>query len=607
MRRPRLSLSTKVLALVLVPLVLQLATLFWVAKLENDAEVLLLESINAKKISDAINVLSQDVYEYIGEFGRDNPLRHVTTGDEKLQSLHRRHEVHYKQLKDSVQHDAKLYECVVASEQAAYKTFGLIRRLEEIPEDGPEQIQKLRKKLWKDVRKDVKSILGGGLLEHAAQQKKLAEVDAVEQARLRELSKQLMILIAVADTIIAIAVAIYLTRTIANRLSILNENSFRLAADVPLHTPIGGNDEIAAVDKTFHSMATTLKEAAKKERAIIDNARDFICSIDSNGKFSAANPASQAVLHRAPENLLGTHFADYVADSRENVLQLFASLKTQGDSSPVELRMKRDDGTIVHVLLSAHFSKEEDATFCVIHDITERRKAETLKQEVMAMVTHDLRTPLSTLRHIFTFLETGKHGKLDEKGNDFINAGGRNVDRLLTLVNDLLDVEKADSGQMHIEKAKVSLNECFDACVASLTVFAESKDVKLDFVETDLIVMGDEERIDRILNNLVGNAVKFSPKGGKITLSANKDSQTGDGNFAVIAVRDEGEGIPEDKLENIFEKFQQVERRSENNQEKGSGLGLAICRAFVQLHGGKIWVESKIGEGSIFKFTLPLA
>jgi signal transduction histidine kinase len=160
---------------------------------------------------------------------------------------------------------------------------------------------------------------------------------------------------------------------------------------------------------------------------------------------------------------------------------------------------------------------------------------------------------------------------------------------------------------MHIEKAKVSLNECFDACVASLTVFAESKDVKLDFVETDLIVMGDEERIDRILNNLVGNAVKFSPKGGKITLSANKDSQTGDGNFAVIAVRDEGEGIPEDKLENIFEKFQQVERRSENNQEKGSGLGLAICRAFVQLHGGKIWVESKIGEGSIFKFTLPLA
>jgi signal transduction histidine kinase len=75
----------------------------------------------------------------------------------------------------------------------------------------------------------------------------------------------------------------------------------------------------------------------------------------------------------------------------------------------------------------------------------------------------------------------------------------------------------------------------------------------------------------------------------------------------VIAVRDEGEGIPEDKLENIFEKFQQVERRSENNQEKGSGLGLAICRAFVQLHGGKIWAESKIGEGSIFKFTLPLA
>jgi PAS domain S-box-containing protein len=606
MRRPRLSLSTKVLALVLVPLVLQLATLFWVAKLENEAEILLLESINAKKISDAINVLSQDVYDYIGEFGRDNPHHQVKTGDEKLQVLHRRHELHYKQLKDTVQHDAKLYECVVASEQAAYKTFGLIRRLEEIPEDGPEQVQKLRKKLWKDVRKDVKSILGGGLLEHAAQQKRLAEVDAEEQARLRELSKQLMILIAVIDTIIAIAVAVYLTRTIAHRLSILNENSFRLAADVPLHSPLSGNDEIATVDKTFHSMATAMKEAAKKERAIIDNARDFICSIDSHGKFSAANPASEAVLNRTPESLLGTHFADHVADGREKVLQIFADLKTQGDSSPVELKMKRADGTIVYVLLSAHFSKEEDTTFCVIHDITERRKAEMLKQEVMAMVTHDLRTPLSTLRHIFTFLETGKHGQLDDKGTDFVNAGGRNVDRLLTLVNDLLDVEKADSGQMHIEKSKVSLNECFDACVSSLTVFAESKGITLDFVETDLIVMGDEERIDRILNNLVGNAVKFSPQGGKVTLSAEKTTQK-DEDFALISVKDEGEGIPGDKLENIFEKFHQVERRSDSKQEKGSGLGLAICRAFVQLHGGKIWVESKPGEGSVFKFTLPLA
>jgi len=588
-----------------VPLVLQLATLFWVARLENEAEVLLLESIHAKKISDAINVLSQDVYDFIGEFGRDNPQRQVKTGDEKLQVFHRRHELHYQQLKDTVQRDAELYECVVASEQSAYKTFALIRRLEELPEDGPEQIQKLRKKLWKEVRRDVKTILGGGLLQHAAQQKRIAEVDAMEQARLRELSKQLMILIAVIDTVIAIAVAIYLTRTIAHRLSILNENSLRLAADVPLHSPLGGNDEIATVDKTFHNMAVSMKEAAKKERAIIDNARDFICSVDSNGKFSAANPASQAVLGRTPESLLGTYFADYVADGRDNVLQIFSDLRTQGDSSAIELRMKREDGSIVYVLLSAHFSKEEDTTFCVMHDISERRKAEILKQEVMAMVTHDLRTPLSTLRHIFSFLETGKHGELDDKGKDFVQAGGRNVDRLLTLVNDLLDVEKADSGQMHLEKTKVSLNECFDACLSSLSVFAESKSVDLDFEETDLIVMGDEERIDRILNNLVGNAVKFSPSGGKVTLSAHKETEK-DTQFAVISVKDEGDGIPEENLENIFEKFHQVERRSDSKQEKGSGLGLAICRAFVQLHGGKIWVESKSGQGSVFKFTLPL-
>ena len=560
MHLPRLSLSAKVLTLVLVPLVLQLATLFWVAKLENDAEALLTESIRAKKISDAINVLSQDAYDYIGRFGRDNPQHIVSTRDAELVMLHDRHFLHYKHLKEMVEHDAPLYESVVNSENAAYRTFSLIRRLEEVPEEGPEEIQKLRKQLWKDVRKDVKNILGGGLLDRAKEQKRLAEVDAVEQARLREISKQLMIIIAVIDTVIAIAVAFYLTRTIAYRLRILNENSYRLAADVPLHPQLSGTDEIAAVDKTFHNMAHAMKEAAKKERAIIDNARDLICSIDSGGKFSAVNPASQAVLDRTPESLLGTHFADYVADSRENILKIFSDLKTEGDTSPIELRMKKAGGTIVHVLLSAHFSKEEDTTFCVIHDITERRKAEMLKQEVMAMVTHDLRTPLSTLRHIFTFLETGQHGSLDKKGTDFVNAGARNVDRLLTLVNDLLDVEKADSGQMHLEMSKVSLNECFDACVSSLSVFAESKGVGLDFIETDLIVMGDEERIDRILNNLVGNAVKFSPKDGKVTLSAAKTAEKDQG-FALISVKDQGEGIPEDKLENIFEKFQQVERR----------------------------------------------
>lgn len=605
MRRPRLSLSAKVLGLVLVPLVLQLITLMTIAKLENEAEVLLKESIQAKKISDAINVLSQDVYEYVAEFGQDKALRITSTRDAHFMMLHDRQTLHYKQLKEMVQNNPKLYDSVTLSERAAYKTFSLIRRLEELPEEGPDQVQKLRKQLWKQVRHEVKDILGGGLAERAVEQKHLAEVDAQEQARLRDMMKQVMILLAVVNTIMAISAAFYLTKTIAQRLTVLNENSYRLASDVPLHAPLDGTDEIATVDKTFHNMAQTMKEAAKKERAIIDNARDFICSVDAGGKFAAANPASRVVLGHPPETLLGTHFADYVADSREIVLKILSDLKSEGDTSPIELRMKKADGTIVHVLLSAHFSKEEDAIFCVIHDITERRKAEMLKQEVMAMVTHDLRTPLSTLRHIFTFLETGKHGNLDQKGSEFVNAGGRNVDRLLTLVNDLLDVEKADSGQMSLEKTKVSLTECFDACVSSMSVFAESKGVKLDFIETDLLVMGDEERIDRILNNLVGNAVKFSPKGGKVTLSAEKTEEQGN-SLATISVKDEGEGIPEDKLEHIFEKFHQVEKRSENT-EKGSGLGLAICRAFVQLHGGKIWAESKVGKGSEFKFTIPLA
>ena len=222
MRRPRLSLSAKVLGLVLVPLGLQLITLITIAKLENDAEVLLKESIQAKKISDAINVLSQDVYEYVAEFGQDKAQRIVSTRDAHFMMLHDRQTLHYKQLKEMVQNNPKLYESVTLSERAAYKTFSLIRRLEELPEEGPDHVQKLRKQLWKQVRREVKDILGGGLAERAMEQKHLAEVDAQEQARLRDMMKQVMILLALVNTILAISAAFYLTKTIAQRLTVLN-------------------------------------------------------------------------------------------------------------------------------------------------------------------------------------------------------------------------------------------------------------------------------------------------------------------------------------------------------------------------------------------------
>jgi signal transduction histidine kinase len=250
--------------------------------------------------------------------------------------------------------------------------------------------------------------------------------------------------------------------------------------------------------------------------------------------------------------------------------------------------------------MSAYWSDQEKNTFFVIHDMSAYKQAERLKQEVTAMITHDLRTPLTTVYHICEFLEGGKHGELDTKGNEYLFAARRNLNRMLALVNDLLDIEKIQSGMMTAESSNVSLEECFAAVEQTLSSTAEQAGVKMDFQKTGAIAIADEEKLDRVLFNLISNAIKFSPRNSTVSVSATVQKS-----FVQVDVHDQGEGISADQLELIFDRFQQGD--SSAADKTGSGLGLAICRALVQLQGGRIWAESKIASGSTFSFTLPIA
>ena len=169
------------------------------------------------------------------------------------------------------------------------------------------------------------------------------------------------------------------------------------------------------------------------------------------------------------------------------------------------------------------------------------------------------------------------------------------------LVNDLLDIEKVKSGLMTLDKQELDLQDCFTAARELAGAFAEEAGVKIEVVPCDLVVIADQDRVTRVLGNLIANAVKFSPKGGFIRVEA-----TMDGAWVYTAVSDQGPGIPADQLEHIFERFRQVEN-SNTKGKGGSGLGLTICQAIVELHGGKIWVENLPKQGSRFIFTLPVA
>lgn len=261
----------------------------------------------------------------------------------------------------------------------------------------------------------------------------------------------------------------------------------------------------------------------------------------------------------------------------------------------------------VSVVLVAHPSTRlgEPPYFlsAVMRDLRERVKAEQQKNRFVATVSHELRTPLTAIRGSADLLNKRYAPSLDERGQTLTSMLLRNTDLLIRLVNDLVDIQRIESGAAALDAMAVPVEELVTDAIALARPRADEAAItictELDAGE----VWADPGRIVQVLSNLLVNAVKFSPHGSTITVAATPGSDDGAVEFAV---RDEGRGIPADHLTAVFEPFEQV-RREDARGGKGAGLGLAICRAIVVQHGGRIWAESDGATGSTFRFTLPVA
>ncbi len=594
--RKRSSLSVKVLALVLCPLAFQLVFLVWIAKLERDADQQLSMSLHAEKISETINRLSSDIFDFAALCNTENAMNTLGS-DAAFYDLQRKIAEHYEELRNLTKDNEEVKAIVAGSESAMHRMVDTSQKLKAT--ENTEKEHQYRKVLWRSFRADLKNVLYGGLAEVAKGQKKFAQSSAEAQLALRAFSQNVAMSGALVTICFAAIIAVYFLKNVTNRLKVLNDNAGRLAAGAPLRPKLPGDDDIAFLDSTFHEMAAALQESARKEQAVVDNARDFICSLDKSGRFTSANPASRQLLGLGPDEILGSHLADYIADDRSVAQTFMKDLIKAGQMDNVSLALRRHDGVVLQTIWSSHWSEKHSSASCIVHDVSEQHAAQQLRRELVAMITHDLRTPLTTLNNVFTLLQRGEHCKMDEEGDRITSMATRQVEKMANLVNDLLDIDKINSGQMHVDLSKVLLDECFGACAENLKILARDKQIKLDFVSTKLMVLGEEEKIDRILTNLVANAIKFSPKGGTITVGViDKDG------LAYISVEDQGPGIPSDQFQTIFERFRQSDS---SHSSMGSGLGLAICKAFVEVQNGKIWVENSSEKGTKFMFTLPLA
>jgi len=247
------------------------------------------------------------------------------------------------------------------------------------------------------------------------------------------------------------------------------------------------------------------------------------------------------------------------------------------------------------------------------HKVTERtrdlaianerlQELDQLKSDFVSNVSHELRTPLTAIKGAVDLVLREVAGPLTEKQIHYLTRVRSNTQHLTSLINDVLDLSKIESGSSEVKFNRVSLSSLVHEVIETLRPVAAEKAIRLDPIVTErsIFVLADPDKINQVLMNLIGNAIKFTPASGTVTVSASRNDQKN----VQVSVSDTGPGVLPSERETIFDKFYQI-ADEEGAKPKGTGLGLAICKALVELHGGKIWVESEVKQGSTFNFTLP--
>jgi PAS domain S-box-containing protein len=342
---------------------------------------------------------------------------------------------------------------------------------------------------------------------------------------------------------------------------------------------------------------------ARQNELLLNAAAEGIYGVDAHGYTTFVNPAAAAMLGYAADDLPGRPY-EATLGSGEGGDPIRATLLGGEPRTVRDAAFRRADGTRFPVEYTCTPIVEEEriaGAVITFRDVTERREVDRMKDEFVSVVSHELRTPLTAIRGSLGLLAAGKAGEVPERGQRMLDIAVQNTDRLIRLINDILDLERIESGKVGMEPRLVNAAELAHNAAEVMLPMAERAGVGL-FVEAEAVrLLADADRILQVLTNLISNAVKFSPPGASVEVRVEPV-----GGEARFRVADQGRGIPEDRLESIFERFQQVDS-SDSRQKGGTGLGLAICRTIVTQHGGRIWAESAPGEGSTFHFTIPLA
>lgn len=361
-------------------------------------------------------------------------------------------------------------------------------------------------------------------------------------------------------------------------------------------------------DKALFCVSHDITERKKSEKILAESEARFreifasmpvaLIIVNKKGFIEIINPALTEHYGYTSNDLVGKSISHILSGESTSQFNIVASAESRGE---VTLTSKDGKNYTCQYSASELNMQEGSRILLVLVDTTEQKAVEQLKQAFFMMISHDLRSPLTSLMYVFERLKGGKLGTLNENGLDLVSRNADEAKRLVELVNELLDIEKIRSGELPLSLTRCNIKDIIISAINAVRGIAISKEIELRYEPKDTKAYADKSLLTRVIINLLSNAIKFSPE--KTTVEIHAREHTGS---LEITVQDHGRGIPEELLDYIFEPFKQVSA-SDHSRLGGSGLGLAICKMIVERHGGTIAVSSCPDKGSTFTVLVPTA
>lgn len=345
-------------------------------------------------------------------------------------------------------------------------------------------------------------------------------------------------------------------------------------------------------------------EEKEELESIIESVYAGLIMVGHNGKITQINNSAKEMLGLQPSDIATKPFDEIV--THDDIRQMIHIALNEGQDKTGEIEIPLPDGgSRVYQSQSTPVRADDGSTIgavAIFNDITEIRSVERMKTAFVSTVSHELRTPLTSIKGFISTLLSDTEGEFDRDTIfEFYNIIDQECDRLTRLISDLLNVSRIEAGRaLDLNPKPVELEGLISKVVGAQRSYATKH--TLDIVGSEGLpsIVADEDKIDQILTNLINNAIKYSPDGGKVTVRCE-----GRDSVVRIAVEDEGIGIPKEHQTKVFDRFHRVDTR-DTREIYGTGIGLFLVKHLVEAHGGEIWVESEVGKGSQFIFTLPL-